>query len=57
MAADKSSNLAVLIDGDNVSAKVIDGLMTEIAKYGTASVRRVYADWTSPYVKAGNSVS
>jgi len=48
MASDNSGNLAVLIDGDNVSPKIIAGLMAEIANYGTASVRRIYADWTSP---------
>jgi hypothetical protein len=42
-----NTNLALLIDGDIVSAKVIAGLMTEIANYGTASVRRIYDDWTS----------
>ena len=48
MVGDKSSNLALLIDGDNVSLKVIGGLMSEIANYGTASVRRIYRDWTQP---------
>jgi uncharacterized LabA/DUF88 family protein len=47
MTAD-NSNLALLIDADNVSAKIIVGLMAEIANYGTASVRRIYGDWTSP---------
>lgn len=45
---EKSGNLALLIDGDNVSWKIIGGLMLEIANYGTASVRRIYGDWTSP---------
>ncbi|KAK3656325.1 hypothetical protein LTR56_003026 [Elasticomyces elasticus] len=48
---DKSINLALLIDGDNVSPKVIVGLMAEIANYGTASVRRIYGDWTRPDLK------
>ncbi|KIW11712.1 hypothetical protein PV08_11014 [Exophiala spinifera] len=46
-----NSNLALLIDGDNVSPKIIAGLMTEIANYGTASVRRIYGDWTNPSLK------
>ncbi|KZM26917.1 uncharacterized protein EKO05_0010545 [Ascochyta rabiei] len=50
MAVDDSGNIAVLIDADNVSPKVIVGLMAEIANYGTASVRRIYGDWTSPYM-------
>lgn len=43
--------LAVLIDGDNVSHKVVAGLMAEVAKYGNASVRRIYGDFTSPMMK------
>ncbi|EUC41736.1 hypothetical protein COCMIDRAFT_29553 [Bipolaris oryzae ATCC 44560] len=49
------SSLAVLIDGDNVSSKIIAGLMAEIANYGTASVRRIYEDWTSPSLKGWKS--
>lgn len=51
MATDRPSNLALLIDGDNVSPRVIAGLMSEIANYGTASVRRIYGDWTRPDLK------
>lgn len=43
-----SDRLALLIDGDNVSAKVITGVLAEVAKHGTASVRRIYGDWTLP---------
>ncbi|KAF2012934.1 hypothetical protein BU24DRAFT_261478 [Aaosphaeria arxii CBS 175.79] len=50
-----SSNLAVLIDGDNVSSKHVSGLMAEIANYGTASVRRIYGDWTTPGLGAWKS--
>jgi len=42
------ASLAVLIDADNASHKIIDGLFEEIAKYGTASVKRIYGDWTAP---------
>lgn len=44
-------NIAVLIDADNVPSRIIAGLMTEVANYGTASVRRIYGDWTSPTTK------
>ena len=37
----RSPRLAVLIDADNVSAKIADGLVEEIAKIGEASVRRI----------------
>jgi hypothetical protein len=49
--ATKDASLAVLIDGDNVSAKIVAGLMAEIASYGTASVKRIYGDWTSPSLR------
>ena len=42
------SKLAVLIDGDNASPKIVVGLFAEIAKYGVAVVRRIYGDWTKP---------
>ena len=44
-------HLAVLIDGDNVSSKIIVGLMAAVANYGNASVKRIYGDWTSPQMK------
>lgn len=40
--------LAVLIDADNAQAATIQPLLEEIAKYGIASVRRAYGDWSSP---------
>lgn len=40
--------LAVLIDADNVSASVVGGLLTEVASFGEATVKRIYGDFTSP---------
>ncbi|WP_367871002.1 NYN domain-containing protein [Luteolibacter sp. Populi] len=40
--------LAVLIDADNASASVIASVLAEVATYGTASVKRIYGDWTTP---------
>ena len=40
--------LAVLIDADNASASVIAAVLAEVATYGTASVKRIYGDWTKP---------
>lgn len=48
MANDNSPALALLIDGDNASSKIVAGLLAEIANYGTASVKRIYGDWTKP---------
>lgn len=46
-----STKLAVLIDADNAQPAVIEGLLGEIAKYGTATVKRIYGDWTGPQLK------
>jgi uncharacterized LabA/DUF88 family protein len=45
-AETRSPRLAVLIDADNASAKIADGLFEEIAKIGEASVRRIYGDFS-----------
>jgi uncharacterized LabA/DUF88 family protein len=45
-SADTSAKLAVLIDADNASPSVVEGLLAEVAKYGTAHVKRAYGDWT-----------
>ena len=50
--ANAGDHLAVLIDADNVSSKVVANLMAEVANYGTASVRRIYGDWTSPNMRS-----
>ncbi|QLH72959.1 NYN domain-containing protein [Rhodopseudomonas palustris] len=47
----RSPRLAVLIDADNASAKIADGLFEEIAKIGEASVRRIYGDFSTPRSK------
>jgi uncharacterized LabA/DUF88 family protein len=40
----RDDRLAVLIDADNATASLIEPLMEEIAKYGTANVKRIYGD-------------
>jgi hypothetical protein len=40
--------LAVLIDADNAQAVVIEGLLAEIARFGEATVKRIYGDFTAP---------
>ena len=46
-----SVRLAVLIDADNASPKIADGLFAEIAKLGEASVRRIYGDFSGTHLK------
>jgi len=46
-AAEDAQHLAVLIDADNAQPSVIEGLLAEVAKFGVASVKRIYGDFTS----------
>ncbi len=48
--------LAVLIDADNSQPSIVEALLAEIAKYGIASVKRVYGDWTTPNLKGWKEV-
>ncbi len=50
------SSLAVLIDADNAQPSVIEGLLSEVAKYGIASVKRIYGDWTTPQLGSWKTV-
>jgi len=43
--------IALLIDADNVSHAKIAGILAELAKYGTANIRRAYGDWGSAGLK------
>ena len=45
---ESSPALAILIDADNASSAIVKGLIDEVAKFGRATVRRIYGDWTKP---------
>jgi len=49
--AQSNDLLAVLIDADNVSPSRIGAVLSELAQYGTASVKRVYGDWTKTQLR------
>ncbi|TBR38745.1 MULTISPECIES: NYN domain-containing protein [Dyella] len=49
--ANDSIKLAVLIDADNAQPSIAEPLLAEVAKYGTAHVKRAYGDWTSTHLK------
>ncbi|HET7357917.1 MAG TPA: NYN domain-containing protein [Nocardioidaceae bacterium] len=61
--ADDTHRLAVLIDADNTSSKLIQEMFEELASYGTITVKRAYGDWTNPHltgwrdVLLGNAIS
>src|ERR1700753_3679886 len=51
MPTENTARLAVLIDADNAQSSITEGLLAEVAKYGTAHVKRAYGDWTAPNLK------
>lgn len=54
--ASSEMRLAVLIDAENVPYSNIKGVMEEIAKYGTPTIKRIYADWTKPTISGWKNV-
>ena len=51
-----AQKLAVLIDADNAQPSIVEGLLAEIAKYGTANVKRIYGDWTGSHLRSWKEV-
>lgn len=56
MKIDRDLKLAVLIDADNVPYANVKEMFEEIAKYGTPTFKRIYADWTKPTVSGWKKV-
>ena len=56
MEATKDLRLAVLIDADNIPYSNVKEMMEEIAKYGTPTFKRIYADWTKPHIAGWKNV-
>ena len=48
----RTRRLAILIDADNTSPRIVAGLFEEVAKYGEASVRRIYGDFSGQRLKS-----
>jgi uncharacterized LabA/DUF88 family protein len=48
----RSRRFAVLIDADNTSPRIAAGLFDEIAKFGEATVRRIYGDFSTSRLKS-----
>jgi uncharacterized LabA/DUF88 family protein len=56
MTNGQAQKLAVLIDADNAQPSIVEGLLAEIAKYGTANVKRIYGDWTGSHLRSWKEV-
>ena len=56
MATNTNQKLAVLIDADNAQASVIQELLAEVSRYGTATIKRAYGDWTTTNLRSWKDV-
>lgn len=48
--------IAMLIDGDNAQASLIEKIIAEAGKYGLVTIRRIYGDWTIPQMKSWKEI-
>lgn len=46
----RTHKIALLVDGDNASARLLTLVLEEASKYGKVTIRRVYGDWTTPHM-------
>jgi len=53
---EKNFKIAVLIDGDNAQPKILKEILEEVAKYGKATIRRIYGDWTTHQMKGWKEI-
>jgi hypothetical protein len=56
MKINENKRFALLIDADNAQAKAIDAILTEAARYGDATSRRCYGDWTNAQLGSWKNV-
>jgi len=48
MPEPSDKKIALLIDGDNAEARLIEQIINEASKFGRVTIKRIYADWTMP---------
>jgi hypothetical protein len=51
------SPVALLVDGENMSADVIATVLAEAGRFGSVTIRRVYGNWGSPSMQAWKNVT
>ena len=56
LSLERQKKLAVLIDAENAQSSIIKNLLDEVAKYGVASVKRIYGNWTTPQLQGWKDV-
>lgn len=52
----KINKIALLVDGDNAQAKLLNLILEEASKYGKVTIRRVYGDWTKPQMNTWKNI-
>ena len=52
----KNQKIALLVDGDNAQAKIMELILEEASKYGKVTIRRVYGDWTTQHMNHWKSL-
>lgn len=48
--------IAVLIDGDNAQSSLMEQMVLEASRFGNATIRRVYGDWTTANMKSWKDI-
>lgn len=48
----KEKRIAILIDGDNAQSALMEQFVVEASRFGNATIRRIYGDWTSTNMKS-----
>ncbi len=48
----KEKRIAILIDGDNAQSSLIEQIVVEAGRFGNATIRRIYGDWTTSNMKS-----
>jgi uncharacterized LabA/DUF88 family protein len=51
-----TARLAILIDAENASHRDVLNVLVEVSRYGIATVKRAYGDWTKPGLLAWRDV-
>ncbi len=48
---EKKDLIALFIDCDNISHRAIEGIITELSRYGVVNIRQAYGNWTKDNLK------
>ena len=56
MATRNEQRIAVLIDAENVPYSNIGGVLSELTRYGTPTIKRIYGDWTRSQSSAWKNI-